>query len=64
MASRLHADTLATGLKAMAEPRVMRHCVGPRPAKRGKGNKASTADATDDPIAAERRAAMSLQRSA
>jgi hypothetical protein len=34
------------------------------PAKRGKGNKARTADAPEDATPAERRAAMSLERSA
>jgi hypothetical protein len=34
------------------------------PAKRGKGNEASTAHATDGPAPVERRAAMSLKRSA
>jgi len=32
------------------------------PAKRGKGNKASTLQAMDDPTEAERRVAMSLKR--
>jgi hypothetical protein len=34
------------------------------PAKRGKGNKASASHALEDPTPAERRAAMSLERSA